>query len=815
MLTWSNWHAEPRSNRHHYATRFARHLPVLFVQPDAEDDAISTESVPGHSIELLHVPRVYDLDHARMLERALAQRGIRHPLLWIYNPYFADFVARSPARLRIYHATEDYVSPPESIVLAAPEVTVQVKAMLRLCDLLIAVSDGVADGYRRYTSYDGDLIVLPNGCDFDFWATSGASDYRAPANGRPVAFYQGGINTRLDFRLLTNLVNYLPDWDFWFCGALTDATHSCGDLLARPNVRYFGMLDSTHVAELARQARIGLMPFKQEGWIHRSLPLKAYEYVACGLPVVTIPIEALAVHGDLFHTATDSAGFVRAMQSLAPSRDDPTAVERRLAIARAQSYDLRFQRLTEVITAKLASPPLGRPRLNVLMLYDKHSIHVRTIKEHLDAFANYSHHRYHFLSATGSISGIDDTQIKSDLGPYDAIVIHYSVRVSMDEHISPGVADLVTAYPGPKLLFIQDEYDNTEAARRWIERLGIDAVFTNIPLDQVEKVYPRARFPRVDFLPTLTGYVPEDPILERYIMPLSERKVIIGYRARRLPHQYGQLGQEKYDIGIEVKRLAEAAGLPVDIEVDNSKRIYSTDWYRFLGSCRATLGTESGANIFDEDGSLAELAKSHSDMPYSDFAAAYLGERDGAIRMNQISPKIFEAIRLRTALILFEGSYSGVVWPDCHFIPLKKDFSNIGEVFAKVTDLRYIEELTTRAYNEIVATGKHSYAAFVDGIDRYLEKRNPRPARAVILSAPVLQRLGHWSGFRPFAPISALLVDGAIDAPIDATPSIRRHRLAPRFRKLVASLPSALWLLRPLWRLIPYRVRHGIASRIF
>src|SRR6516225_204813 len=85
MLTWSNWHTEPRSNRYHYATRFARYLPVIFVQPNAVDDAISTECVPGHAIELLHVPGVYDLRQACMLERALAERGVRRPLLWIYN----------------------------------------------------------------------------------------------------------------------------------------------------------------------------------------------------------------------------------------------------------------------------------------------------------------------------------------------------------------------------------------------------------------------------------------------------------------------------------------------------------------------------------------------------------------------------------------------------------------------------------------------------------------------------------------------------------------------------------------------------------
>jgi hypothetical protein len=45
--------------------------------------------------------------------------------------------------------------------------------------------------------------------------------------------------------------------------------------------------------------------------------------------------------------------------------------------------------------------------------------------------------------------------------------------------------------------------------------------------------------------------------------------------------------------------------------------------------------------------------------------------------MNQVSPKLLESARLGTALILFRGSYAGVIEPDKHYIPLEKDFSNI------------------------------------------------------------------------------------------------------------------------------------------
>lgn len=397
--------------------------------------------------------------------------------------------------------------------------------------------------------------------------------------------------------------------------------------------------------------------------------------------------------------------------------------------------------------------------LNILVLYEDRSTHIGTIKEHLQAFKLYSRHRCQFLPATGFLPDLDDRDAASALAVYDAIVVHYSVRLSINSHLSARLAKRIAEYGGLKLLFIQDEYDTTETARQWIERLGIDTVFTNVPPDQVELVYPKARFANVQFLQTLTGYVPEDPSLDGFSVPMANRILRIGYRGRRLPHQYGRLGYEKYLIGLEIKKLAERQGIPIDIEVDDSRRIYGLDWYRFMGSCRTTLGTESGSNVFDDDGSLADLATRHKDLSFEDFEAQFLSAREGLVRMNQISPKIFEAIRLRTALILFEGRYSGVVEADRHFIPLKKDFSNISEVFEKLDNFNYLEGLTQRAYDDIIASGKYSYAAFVRNFDAVLTERCPDGPRMNLSFAPSYARCVKTSQIYKVPVATALLCD--------------------------------------------------------
>ena len=52
--------------------------------------------------------------------------------------------------------------------------------------------------------------------------------------------------------------------------------------------------------------------------------------------------------------------------------------------------------------------------------------------------------------------------------------------------------------------------------------------------------------------------------------------------------------------------ICAARGIPHDIAMDDASRIYGDAWYKFLGSSRTMLGSESGSNVFDFDGDLEE-----------------------------------------------------------------------------------------------------------------------------------------------------------------------------------------------------------------
>src|SRR5207342_2417586 len=108
------------------------------------------------------------------------------------------------------------------------------------------------------------------------------------------------------------------------------------------------------------------------------------------------------------------------------------------------------------------------------------------------------------------------------------------------------------------------------------------------------------------FVRVLTGYVTE--AMRNLASPWdSSRPIDIGYRGSIQPLSFGRLGFEKRKIGIDVSRvLGGREDLRLDVTSSPEARINGPGWIDFLAASKATLGVESGSNLFDFDGSVQE-----------------------------------------------------------------------------------------------------------------------------------------------------------------------------------------------------------------
>lgn len=362
-------------------------------------------------------------------------------------------------------------------------------------------------------------------------------------------------------------------------------------------------------------------------------------------------------------------------------------------------------------------------KLNVLLLCNRpaRGADASTVTDHLDAFRRFSRHNVFELSF------IRELPSRVALERFDVLAIHYSTALGyyVDHYISPDARQRVRDFPGLKVAFIQDEYRMIDRVHEVLRFLGIDVLFTCVPTPEIEKVYPSAKLPEVTKINNLTGYVPE-ALLSRPVVPIAERPIDVGYRTRKPPYWLGELGVEKWRIADRFREHARDAGLRLDVSYDEADRLYGSSWIDFVASCRAMLGVESGASVFDFSGDLQKSVDAyvaqHPDATFEEVQARFLGPYEGKIRLNQISPRCFEAAALRTAMVLFEGEYSGVLEPWRHYLPLKKDFSNFPEVLAALRDQAGLQRLVDRTFEEVARNPVWSYRTFIGQFDDVLER---------------------------------------------------------------------------------------------
>lgn len=367
MLTWSNWSTEMRSNRFHYAARLRHLKPVIFVQPDLPStDRYALEPTELDSVTILHVSNVFNDSQSRSLATALSDLGFRRPCFWIYNVLFVDAVEQIYSPFRAFHATEDYFSESFS---TSNTIRTCLSRLLKSCDLVIAVSEGVASNIVRTGNYTKEVITAKNGVDFTEW---GNIPHSHDSNNW-IALYQGGISRKLDWQLLNALAISMPDWNFHFCGEVFDVGEEWRELLRRPNVKYLGKLDIDSLKKATSIATVGLIPFKRNDWItQRSLPLKTFEYLAAGLPVVSVPIESIIDTEGLIAFASSPQDFSKAIRQASDKRESSSF---RLAArdrARREDYDLKFDaviaKINSILEARaLPSSNLNKPRIAIVV----------------------------------------------------------------------------------------------------------------------------------------------------------------------------------------------------------------------------------------------------------------------------------------------------------------------------------------------------------------------------------------------------------------------------------------------------------------
>ena len=228
----------------------------------------------------------------------------------------------------------------------------------------------------------------------------------------------------------------------------------------------------------------------------------------------------------------------------------------------------------------------------------------------------------------------------------------------MNHYLGSSLVCKLAQYDGLKVAFLQDEYRAVNVFWEHFNLIGLDLLFSCVPSHEIKKVYPKDKVPNLTVVNVLTGYVSKS-LAAVTVLPVSQRKINVGYRTREMPYWLGRLAHEKTHIAHEFARLSVDSGLVSDLSTKETDRLYGQDWVDFVSSCKAMLGVESGASIIDFDGEIERTVDAyvaqHPEVSFEHVYSKFLEKHEGSIDLAQISPRCFEAAALRTPMVLFEG----------------------------------------------------------------------------------------------------------------------------------------------------------------
>ena len=223
-----------------------------------------------------------------------------------------------------------------------PEMLGQEDALLASADLVVVSSPSLEAAATRHSR---KVVLLRNACEYEHFAVPSRTPGKPPVIG-----YYGALEDWFDADLVADVAERRPDWQFVLVGRVVSVDTS--RLCRLPNVSLPGEQPYAAIPGWLHQFDVAIIPFKRTSLTEATNPVKAYEILASGKPIVSVPIPEMVALGSLVRLAGTAEELEREIvAALRP--EDPAVIEARRAFAREHTWSKRFEVLAPAARATL------------------------------------------------------------------------------------------------------------------------------------------------------------------------------------------------------------------------------------------------------------------------------------------------------------------------------------------------------------------------------------------------------------------------------------------------------------------------------
>jgi glycosyltransferase involved in cell wall biosynthesis len=271
-------------------------------------------------------------------------------LLWSYQA-FAPEILDWPARVRVFDAVDDW-SLHASYQKEADFLRKNYDRISQKADVIFTVSAGLAERFDP-----AKTRWIPNGIDPAPFTKDWPMPSDLAALPRPLIGYVGTVQERLDFALLKTVCRNHADKSFVFIGpvwkGVADQVASLST--ACPNVHFLGRRPYEQTPAYLQAMDIAIIPHRLDAFLSSTNPMKMYDYLAAGKPIVSTPgagTEAFAQH---IVIAKDAAEFSEAINR-ALAADSPAQHQARQSALSGHLWSDRLAAMQAFLRDRLRFP---------------------------------------------------------------------------------------------------------------------------------------------------------------------------------------------------------------------------------------------------------------------------------------------------------------------------------------------------------------------------------------------------------------------------------------------------------------------------
>jgi glycosyltransferase involved in cell wall biosynthesis len=360
FLPMNDWHTRIQRTQHLARDLAQRGFPVIYVNPHLgrefpelfrKSESERLLQIAENLLELhVHLPREPVFHHrllttgesariALAIQNTLAQAGIRRAVQILAFPLWLDAAVaiREAIGAPLVYDCHDYL--PGFSNIAAPIIQRELD-LFRASDLILCTSGVLME--RAASLASAPRVLLRNAAAAGFFEAKPTQPTSEITIG-----YAGALDSWFDTEAVRLAAEARPQWRFELIGRVESAAVSA--LSTLPNVHLAGEVPFAELPPRVRSFTVAMIPFLLNPLIEATDPIKAYEYLACGLPVVASAMPELERFGERILVYRAPADLL-AKLDMAVAQSGPDQAEPRRELVAAETWQARGAELAGLVS---------------------------------------------------------------------------------------------------------------------------------------------------------------------------------------------------------------------------------------------------------------------------------------------------------------------------------------------------------------------------------------------------------------------------------------------------------------------------------